>query len=132
MQEIKLGTQNGARNKVACKTKQENKAARKTVRETKLAGKTNAMAALNEAAAVSDERNKGPVVIFFLTDGFELSEKYTFSFERDVRNLIRRSLPNSRINTIGFWPSQNDKKLLQRLAQMGRGNFTCVSSDNLR
>lgn len=94
-------------------------------------GKTNSMAALIKAVSVKDTNDKGPEVIFFLTDGFELSRGDTLDFERDVQGLMRRELPSAKVNTIGFWPGENDKKLLQRLARDTRGHFTCIGSEDL-
>lgn len=91
------------------------------------AGKTNAMPAFERAVAVRDARGNPPAVIYFLTDGFDLSADDAESFARRVANLIAQSAPKAQINTIGFWPQDADRKTLRTLADRTGGACTIVT-----
>jgi Mg-chelatase subunit ChlD len=90
------------------------------------AGSTNAMAALQQAVKVRDASGQPPNVIFFLTDGFELSEQDGFRFAHQVITMMRSFAPKTQINTIGLWPGQTDKRTLETIAHRSGGKFTLI------
>lgn len=91
------------------------------------AGLTNAPAALERAVQIRDGRGISPSVIYFLTDGFELTAKGTQIFSQKVADLLKRFAPTTRINTIGFWPQSSDRKMLEEIARQSGGDFILIS-----
>jgi hypothetical protein len=91
------------------------------------AGLTNAPAALERAVQIRDGRGVSPSVIYFLTDGFELTAKGTEIFSQKVADLLKRFAPGTRINTIGFWPQDSDRKMLKEIARQSSGEFVLIS-----
>jgi hypothetical protein len=94
------------------------------------AGQTNATAALEKAMHIRDSSGNGPAVIYFLTDGFELTTDNARSFPQTVSNLLRKFSPKTKINTIGFWPVKSDRKMLEVIATQSDGEFVLVCDDN--
>ena len=90
------------------------------------AGSTNAMAALQQAVKVRDTTGLPPDVIYFLTDGFELSEQDGLRFAHQVITMMRSFAPKTQINTIGLWPGQTDKRTLETIAGQSGGQFTLI------
>jgi hypothetical protein len=91
-------------------------------------GRTNAAEAITNAMSGAGAAQKSPDVIYFLTDGFGLSEN-------DDNYLLTRLLafrnehcPKTIINTIGFWPKSKDKVILTQLAQMTGGTYTSAGN----
>lgn len=84
------------------------------------AGGTNALAALERAVKVRDAYGVSPSVIYFLTDGFELTDNPESICEQ-VGNLLKRFAPAAKINTIGFWPRKSDEAVLKKMAQQSGG-----------
>jgi hypothetical protein len=101
------------------------------IRSTEVAGRTNALAGFDSAVRMRNEIGKGPDVILFLSDGFELSDSDAYQFRQGVIELQRRYLGGCRVNTIGFWPSEGDRRLLESIAYNSGGEFTCVSASDL-
>jgi len=91
------------------------------------AGRTNAVAGLERAVQIRDAGGVGPSVVYFLTDGFELADENAQSFSRIIANLRKRFAPESRINTIGFWPQSSDREMLEAIARQSGGEFTFVA-----
>ncbi len=91
------------------------------------AGQTNTMAALERAVRIRDSRGVSPSVIYFLTDGFELTTEDTQRFSQRIANLLKRFAPTTRINTIGFWPASDDRKMLEAIARQSGGKFIWVA-----
>ena len=91
------------------------------------AGRTNAPAALERAVQIRDGRGVSPSVIYFLTDGFELTTEGTQKFSQKVADLLKRFAPTTRINTIGFWPQSSDRKMLEAIAKQSGGEFVLIS-----
>jgi hypothetical protein len=89
-------------------------------------GATNAAAALEQAIKIHDQSGEGPSVIYFLTDGFELSEKDNFRFAHQVATMLKSFAPKTQVNTIGFWTDDRDRKLLEMIARQSGGQFTFV------
>lgn len=90
-------------------------------------GQTNAMAALERAVQIHDAGGLGPSVVYFLTDGFELTEQDTQETSEKITNLLKRFASGTRINTIGFWPQSNDRKMLETIARESGGEFVLVT-----
>lgn len=91
------------------------------------AGRTNALTALERAVRVGDDNGKGPSVIYFLTDGFELTAEDTQRFPQKVTSLLNRFALATKINTIGFWPTNDDREMLETIAGQSGGEFVFVT-----
>lgn len=91
------------------------------------AGRTNAPAALERALQIRDGRGLSPSVIYFLTDGFELTSEGTQIFSQKGADLLKRFAPTTRINTIGFWPQFSDRAMLESIAKQSGGEFVLVN-----
>ena len=94
------------------------------------AGRTNALAALERTVQIRDDSGISPAVIYFLTDGFELTGEDTHRFSQKIANLLKRFAPTTRINTIGFWPTSQDRLLLETIARRSGGEFVSVTDSN--
>ena len=93
-------------------------------------GATNAVAALEYAIKIRDRTGVGPSLIYFLTDGFELSEQDNSRFAHQVATMLRSFAPKAQINTIGFWPAEQDRKLLETIAKDSGGEFVVVGDSS--
>ena len=100
------------------------------IKTVKPAGRTNAMAGFECAAKMTDDYGAEPEVIMFLTDGFELSKNDAYQFRQSIIELRRRYLNNCMVNTIGFWPSENDRRLLESIAGVSGGRFVSAGREN--
>lgn len=89
-------------------------------------GQTNAAAAFEKLSHVHDGMNQRPSAVFFLTDGFELTKRDNDGFLRFVLASLRENLPKAKVNTIGFWPDENDGRLLREIAKRTGGEFTRI------
>jgi hypothetical protein len=89
------------------------------------AGGANAIAALAKAIQTGDSRSQ---VIYLLTDGFELTEQ-NISLEEQIAGLLESNASAAQINTIGFWPQEQDRVMLETLAQKSGGEFILVTDD---
>lgn len=94
------------------------------------AGATNAFAALERAVHIYQHSDVKPSVFYFLTDGFELSDKNEHKFAQKVINLLNRLAPETKINTIGFWPQSSDRKMLETIAERTGGEFIFICDSN--
>lgn len=93
-------------------------------------GVTNALAAVQRGLTIKDNSGVGPAIIYFLTDGFELSEQDSSRFAHQVVTMVRSFSPKTKINTIGFWPEKQDRKLLETIAKDSGGEFIAVGDEN--
>ena len=59
---------------------QAKSAVRDFIQSVQAAGTTNAMAALERAMQIRDEAGAAPAIIYFLTDGFELTSDNAYRF----------------------------------------------------
>ena len=91
-------------------------------------GQTNAMAALERALQIRDGGGAGPSVIYFLTDGFELSTDIR-EFSQKTSVLLKRFAPRTKINTIGFWPAESDRRMLEIVAQKSGGQAVFIADE---
>ena len=91
------------------------------------AGQTNAIEAFERAVKIRSEGGSAPDVIYFLTDGFELTDENQQRFTYTISNLIKTFAPAAKINTIGFWPQGHDRIMLKSIARQSSGE--CVFID---
>ncbi len=104
---------------------------RQFIESLQSAGETNALSALERAMKVRDAAGNAPAVIYFLTDGFELAEDDAGRLVHRVSTLLKSFAPYAKINTIGFWPSGQDRLLLETIARDSGGQSTVVGdTDN--
>ncbi|MHC4755334.1 MAG: hypothetical protein ACYTBP_09335, partial [Planctomycetota bacterium] len=92
-------------------------------------GKTNALQALRRALEIRDSGNRSAGVIYFLTDGFELTSQGAQSISGRINNMLREYAPAVRINTIGFWPRKNDRIVLEQIAASSGGEVVIITTD---
>ncbi len=90
------------------------------------AGQTNAIAAMERAVRICGSRESGPSLIYFLTDGFELTTEGAYKFSQEITGLRKRFAPAAKINTIGFWPQSGDRNMLETIAGQSGGEFVLV------
>jgi hypothetical protein len=91
------------------------------------AGQTDVLTALERAVQVRDPMGMRPAVIYFLTDGFELTTDGQQRFLQMVANLMARFAPSTSINTIGFCPIRQDREILKVMAKQTGGEFIFIS-----
>ncbi len=108
-------------------TKQNKSAAYSFIDSVGPAGQTNAMAAMEKVVQIRDSRTGSPSVIYFLTDGFELSAEDARMFSQKVTDTLKESAAAMKVNTIGFWPQNGDRELLETIAQQTGGEFILVA-----
>ena len=95
------------------------------------AGQTNTLAALERAVQIRDSSAHSPSIIYFLTDGFELTDEDELRLPQKIANLLKRFAPKTKINTIGFDTAGDDRKMLKTIARQSGGEFIFVTdSDN--
>ncbi len=111
-------------------TEQTKSAAYDFIKTVEPGGRTNAMAALQRALQIRDESGDAPSLVYFLTDGFELTSRDTQRLPQKMANLLRRFAPDTKINTIGFWPAEDDRKMLKIIAEQSGGEFVSVTDEN--
>ena len=92
-------------------------------------GITNATEALERASKIRDNQGNSASVIYFLTDGFDLSGEQIDEASGQLKSIGNSFSSGTRINTIGFWPSEDDKKLLEAIASQSGGEFVLVESE---
>jgi len=107
-------------------TEQTKSAAYDFIDSVRPAGQTNAMAAMERTVQIRDDSGFSPSIVYFLTDGFELTTEDAQKFSREIANLLKRFAPATRINTIGFWPASDDRKMLETIARQSGGEFVFV------
>ncbi|NIA16979.1 MAG: VWA domain-containing protein [Planctomycetes bacterium] len=90
------------------------------------AGTTNALDALAGAMRLRDSFGKSPEIIYFLTDGFELTTRQSSRFLDKLLELRNNLAPRIKINTIGFWTQPEDYELLSKIARRTGGTFTRI------
>jgi hypothetical protein len=104
-------------------TEQAKSAAFEFIDSVEPAGQTDALAALERAVQVRDRMGMRPGVIYFLTDGFELTTEGRQRFLHKIENLLARFAPGTSINTIGFCSLSEDRKMLRMIAEQTGGEF---------
>ena len=108
-------------------TPQAKSAVREFIKSVQPLGSTNAMAALERAMQIRDGKGAAPAIIYFLTDGFELTNENAYSFADKVLNVRKSFAPATKINTIGFWVQRADGRILERIAKQSGGECVLVN-----
>jgi hypothetical protein len=91
------------------------------------AGRTNAAAALEKVVRIRDGKGLSPSLVYFLTDGFELTDESSATFPQKIASLLEQLAPAMKINTIGFLPQDDDRRMLQTIARQSGGEFLCIA-----
>lgn len=91
------------------------------------AGTTDAVHALKCAMRMKDAKGRGPQLVYFLTDGFDLDEDSSTAFVQSICQLRRQFAPGTVLHTIGFWPQPQDCRTLALLAGKTGGEFINVN-----
>jgi len=99
----------------------------KFIDSIKSKGKTNALNAIKRAVKVRDHCQKGPGVIYFLTDGFELAEENSNMFINETTRLLKQFAAETKVNTIGFWVQSDDEKILKAIADRTGGESVFIN-----
>jgi hypothetical protein len=107
-------------------TEQVKLAAYEFIDSVQPAGKTNALPALERAVQIRDSSGQGPAVIYFLTDGFELTAGEEQRFLWKIANIRARFAPTTRINTIGFAAEGAGRRMLKTIAKQSSGEVVFV------
>lgn len=92
------------------------------------AGQTNALAAFERAVQIRGSIARSSAVVYFLTDGFELTTEDERGFSQKVTGLLAKFAPGTRINTIGFWPRGGDREMLRTIARQSGGDFVLIDN----
>jgi hypothetical protein len=90
-------------------------------------GRTNAFKALEKAVQIEDSSEMKTSVFYFLTDGFELANDESESLYKQAAGLIKRFAPSSKINTIGFWPTEQDRSILRAISALSGGECVIIT-----
>lgn len=93
------------------------------------AGRTNALEAMKRSLQIRDSNSGRASIIYFLTDGFELTEVGTKKTSQKIADLLNRFAPGTKINTIGFWPETNDRKTLEIIARQSGGECVIIADN---
>lgn len=93
------------------------------------AGLTNAMAALERAVRIRDNKGRSPSLAYFLTDGFELANEDAAAFGQRIEKLLEKYAPTMKINTIAFLPQPADRKMLESIARKTGGTFLSIGGE---
>jgi hypothetical protein len=108
-------------------TEQAKSAAFELIDSVEPAGQTDVLAALERAVQARDRGGAAPALIYFLTDGFELTTESRQRFLQTAANLLARFAPGTSINTIGYCSLREDRKILSVIAEQTGGEFVFIS-----
>ena len=109
-------------------TEQSKGAAYSFIESVQPSGQTNATEALERAVQVRDAGGARVSSVYFLTDGFELSSEDARLFSQKVGSLLSRYAPETRVDTIGFWPQSKDRAMLEAIASQSGGRAVFIES----
>jgi hypothetical protein len=98
------------------------------IKSVRPAGTTNAMEAMERAMQIRDGSGAAPAIIYFLTDGFELSSDSAYRFAEEVKDVRKNLAPATKINTIGFWVQGWDGRILEKIAKQSGGECTLIEN----
>jgi hypothetical protein len=93
------------------------------------AGTADAFSALKAAIQTRDSAGSAPSLVYFLTDGFELADQNNNLSEQQITSYLKVYAPSIQLDTIGFWPQQQDRILLEAIAQKSGGSFILISDE---
>ncbi len=108
------------------KTKQ---AAVEFINSVQPAGKADAFSALKAAIQTRDATGSPPSLVYFLTDGFELADENSDLSEQQITGYLKDYAPSVQFNTIGFWPQEQDRRLLEAIAKESGGRFFLITDE---
>ncbi len=103
-------------------------AVRDFILSVRAAGATNAMAAMERAMQIRDNSGAAPAIIYFLTDGFELTSDSAYKFAERVKDARKNFAPAVKINTIGFWVQKDDSRILGKIAKDSGGECNLIGN----
>ena len=98
------------------------------IKSIRPAGTTNALAAMQRAMQIRDDSGEGPAVIYFFTDGFELTNENAYKFAEQIKDIRKNFAPAVKINTIGFWVQKWDGRILEKIAKQSGGVCTLIEN----
>jgi len=104
-------------------------AANSFIDNMKSAGETNAAAALDRVVRIRDGKGASPSVVYFLTDGFELTSEDSAGFSQRIADLLKRFAPAMKINTIAFLARDDDRRMLETVARESGGGFMSITGE---
>ena len=93
----------------------------------KPAGATNAAAAMERAMQICDDGGSAPAIVYFLTDGFELTSDNGYKFAEKILNVRKSLAAATKINTIGFWVQKEDGRILEKIARDSGGECILIN-----
>ena len=96
------------------------------IRKVKPAGSTDVVHAMKCAMRLRDTNGHYPEIIYFLTDGFDLDESGSQLFVETIGGLRESFAPSAVLHTIGFWPQNHDRQMLETLARNTGGDYVEV------
>jgi len=112
-------------------TDKAKKEANDFIKSVRPVGSTNAADALERAIMIKDKTGIGASLIYFLTDGFELSQQDGSRFAHKLATMHKSLAPKTQINTIGFWCTRQDSKMLESIAKESGGRFTLIGKEGM-
>lgn len=104
-------------------------AAFKFIDSVQPAGKADAFSALRSAIQTRDAAGSAPSLVYFLTDGFELAAENSNLSEQQITSYLKVYAPSIQFNTIGFWPQEQDRKVLEAMARESGGQFIIITDE---
>ncbi|MBA7660489.1 hypothetical protein ES703_68491 [subsurface metagenome] len=104
-------------------------AALKFIDSVRPAGKADALSALRAAIQIRDATGSAASLIYLLTDGFELAAENSDLSEQQITGLLKDYAPSTQFNTIGFWPQDQDRKVLEAIAEKSGGEFIPITDE---
>jgi hypothetical protein len=122
-----LGFENGKLLRASRKNKQ---AAYDFIEQVQPAGQGDGIAALNKALNIRDSSGSAPQTIYFLTDGFDIAGESDANTELKAAEKFVQNSAKTQINPIAFWPQDEDKKMLQTIAQKSGGRLVVIADEN--
>jgi len=109
-------------------TEKNKKHAYSFVSTIRAGGRTNAFNALERAVNITDNAGHKASVFYFLTDGFELTKSKDESLNQETLKLIANYAPDSKINVIGYSPTEQGRIILQSVAALSGGEFVMITT----
>ncbi|MHC4552415.1 MAG: vWA domain-containing protein [Planctomycetota bacterium] len=108
---------------LAAATPAAKSAAMELIETVRPGGSTDAAHALETAMRLRSADGGSPEVIYFLTDGFDLDEDGALQFVEKIETQRKKLAPAVVLHTIGFWPQEMDRKMLDVLAGLTGGGY---------
>jgi hypothetical protein len=122
-----LGLENGKLLRASRKNKQ---AAYDFISSVQPVGQGDGIAALGKALNIRDSAGSAPQTIYFLTDGFDIAGEGDANTELKAAEKFAQNAAGTQINPIAFWPQDEDKKILQTIAEKSSGRLVVIVDEN--